>query len=99
MKTNSTDIIMQNNVFIWIALAISLILLIPLVAMQFTDEVAWSPIDFATASALLFGSGLVFTLAARRWRKYRVVIGIVLAAAFLWVWAELAVGVFTTWGS
>jgi hypothetical protein len=32
-------------------------------------------------------------------RKYWLVTGVVLAAGFLWIWAELAVGVFTDWGS
>ena len=42
MKTKSTNIIMQNKNIILIALAVAFILLLPLLAMQFTDEVAWS---------------------------------------------------------
>jgi hypothetical protein len=99
METRNADIFMQNKVIIWIALATGLILLVPLLAMQFTDEVAWTLSDFVTAGALLFGTGLTFVLAARKTRKYRAVIGIALAAALIYVWAELAVGVFTTWGS
>lgn len=99
MKTTNTDIIMQNKVFLWIALATGLILLVPLLAMQFTDDVAWTLFDFAIAGVLLFSAGFVFVLAARRTRKYRVIIAIVVAAAFLYLWAELAVGIFTTWGS
>ncbi len=100
MKTKSNDIIMQDRVFIWIALATGLILLIPLVAMQFSDEVVWTLFDFATAGALLSGTGLMFVLAARKVdKRYRVAIGIALAAALLYVWVELAVGIFTTWGS
>lgn len=99
MKTTNTDIIMQNKVFLWIALATGLLLLVPLLAMQFSDDVAWTLFDFATAGVLLFSAGLVFVLAARRTRKYRVIIAIVVAAAFLYLWAELAVGIFTTWGS
>jgi hypothetical protein len=99
MTTRSTDILMQNRVIIWIAIATGFILLLPLVAMQFTDEVVWTLSDFAIAGVLLFGTGLTFVLAARKTRKYRVVIGIVLAAALLWLWVELAVGLFTNWGS
>jgi hypothetical protein len=99
MKTKNTDIIMQNKVIIWIALATGLILLVPLLAMQFTEEMAWTLSDFVIAGALLFGTGLMFVLAARKTRKYRVVIGIVLAAALFYVWAELAVGIFTNLGS
>ncbi len=99
MKTNNTDLIMQNKVFIWLALATGLILLVPLLAMQFTGEVVWTRSDFVIAGALLFGTGLIFVLAARKTRKYRVVIGFVLAAILLYVWAELAVGIFTNLGS
>jgi hypothetical protein len=99
MKTKNSDIIMQNKVIIWIALATGLILLAPLLAMQFTEEVAWTLSDFVIAGVLLFGTGLMFVLAARKTRKYRAVIGIVLAAALFYVWAELAVGIFTNWGS
>jgi hypothetical protein len=99
METKNADIIMQNKVIIWIALATGLILLVPLLAMQFTDEVAWTLSDFVIAGVLLFGTGLMFVLAARKMRKYRAVIGIALAAALIYVWLELAVGIFTTWGS
>jgi hypothetical protein len=89
------DLIMGNKVFIWIGLATALILLLPLLAMQFTSEVSWSLPDFVTAGALLFGTGSIFVLAARRVNeKYRLAIGIVLAAALLLVWIELAVGIF-----
>ncbi|MGH2584018.1 MAG: hypothetical protein ACRDJE_03820 [Dehalococcoidia bacterium] len=67
--------------------------------MQFTDEVAWNLFDFVVAGALLFDTGLMVVLIARKMRKYRAIIGIVLAAALIYVWLELAVGIFTTLGS
>ena len=77
------------------------VLLIPLTAMQLTSEVKWTPLDFLTMGVLVFGTGVVFDLVMRktRSRTYRVLLGIVVAIAFLYVWAELAVGVFTAWGS
>jgi hypothetical protein len=42
-----------------VALATAFILLLPLVAMQITDEVDWGLADFAFAGALVGGSGLV----------------------------------------
>ena len=57
MKAKNTDIITQNNVFIWIAAATLAILSIPLIAMQFTDEVKWDLPDFIIMGLLLFGTG------------------------------------------
>jgi hypothetical protein len=72
------------------------ILLVPAVAMRFTREVDWGPLDFVVAAALLGGTGLVYELALRRIRnrRHRIVGGLLLAAALLLAWAELAVGVF-----
>jgi peptidoglycan/LPS O-acetylase OafA/YrhL len=82
-----------------IALVTALLLLIPLVAMQFTDEVDWDLADFAVMGAMLFITGLLIDLAMKKMGKYRVVATIVIIVAFLWLWAELAVGLFTNWGS
>lgn len=72
-----------------------LILLVPLVAMLFTDEVQWDAFDFVVMGALLLGTGLVYELVTSRMNvRYRSVIAVVLVAALLLVWAELAVGVF-----
>lgn len=57
---------MQNKNIIRITLATTFILLLPLLAMQFTDEVAWDLADFAVAGALLFGAGLTYELVARK---------------------------------
>ena len=73
-----------------------LLLLIPFVAMQFTNEVNWSLMDFIMAGILLFGTSLVFELVIRKVKstKHRLLIsGIILLLLFL-VWAELAVGIF-----
>jgi len=49
-----------------VALATAFILLVPLVAMQISDEVDWGVLDFVFAGALLGGTGLLLELAARR---------------------------------
>ena len=75
--------------------AAALLLLLPLVAMQFTDEVAWDVADFAFAGALLVGTGVTFELAARRTGNsaYRAAVGVALAAAFILIWVNGAVGI------
>lgn len=70
----------------------------PLLAMQFTEEVNWSPADFAVAGTLLFGSGVAYELIVKRIedKAQRVVVAVALLLVLLLVWAELAVGVFGT---
>lgn len=100
MKVKNTDIIMQNKVFAWIALATAAILSIPLVGMQISDDWNWTLFDFIIMGALLFGTGFAFIHVARVVpRKYRVVTGILFLVGLLYVWAELAVGIFTNLGS
>lgn len=73
-----------------------LLLLIPLVAMQFTNEVVWTLSDFGVAGALLAGTGLAYELTTRRLRspRSRAIASVVIIGAFLLIWAELAVGIF-----
>jgi hypothetical protein len=75
--------------------AAAAVLLAPLAAMQVADEPDWTAFDFAVMGALLGGVGLGFELAVRRRGDagYRAGVGIALAAAFLLVWINGAVGV------
>ena len=72
------------------------LLMIPAIAMQFSDEMNWGPGDFLAAGALLFGTGLLYVLITERTtnRSARIAVGAGLAASLLAVWAELAVGIF-----
>ncbi|MBM6579219.1 hypothetical protein ILT44_03400 [Microvirga sp. BT689] len=72
----------------------SVILLLPLVAMRFTDEVDWDETDFIVMGALLFGACGAWEWAARTTGSiaYRAAIAVALAATFLLVWINLAVG-------
>lgn len=75
--------------------AAALILLHPLVAMQFTDEVNWDAADFLFMGVLLAGVGIGLELAVRNTASaaYRAAAGIALASAFLLVWINAAVGI------
>ena len=66
----------------------------PLVAMQFTDEVRWGPLDFAVAAVLIGALGLGIEFAVRRSTDPWYRLGGALAAltAFLTIWVNLAVG-------
>lgn len=95
METKGGGIIMQNKVFVYLAIATGLILLVPLLSRW-----PWTISDFAVMGALLLGTGFLFVQTARVTpRKYRILIGFAFLAALLYFWAELAVGVFTNLGS
>jgi len=89
---------MKNNRIKIILVAVFIILLIPLIAMQFTDEVNWDLADFVVAGVLLLGTGLMGELVIRKVKNtnYRIIIWVVLLLALLLIWAELAVGIFGT---
>jgi len=60
----------------------------------------WDKTDFIIMGFLLFSTGCIFAMFSRILpRRHRVKIGIALALLFLYIWAELAVGIFTNWGS
>ena len=89
---------MINKRLKFILLTAAFLLLIPLIAMQFTDEVNWTPFDFVVAGVLLLGTGLIFDLVIRKIKniKYKIAISIALLTVLLLIWAELAVGLFGT---
>jgi hypothetical protein len=73
-------------------------MLMPLVAMKFTDEVNWDGSDFAVFGAMLAVAGGTYELAVRMTENsaYRAAVGVAVAAAFLLVWMNLAVGIIGT---
>ncbi len=101
MKNQNTSIFMQNKDIVSILLGTGLVLLIPFVAMQVTNEVNWDESDFIVIGALLLGMGMVFVFLTRTFQNstQRAFIALGVIAITLYIWAELAVGIFTNWGS
>ena len=87
---------MKKKSIIRSVLAAELVLLAPLIAMQFTDEVDWDVRDFMIVSVLLAGLGFASQLiiSGVKNNPQQVIIGVVLAAAIILIWIELAVGLF-----
>lgn len=93
---NKSFKITPNQRLMGIVVIVVSLLLTPLIAMEFTEEVNWDSFDFIVAAVLLLGTGLVCELVLRTVRSTQnriLLCGIVLVILFL-VWAELAVGIF-----
>jgi len=89
---------MKNQRLKIILTAVPILLLIPLVAMLFTDQVVWTVLDFVGMGILLLSVGLLFEFVLRKVTKtkYRILLLIAILVGFLILWAELAVGIFGT---
>jgi len=87
---------MQNKRLIIVFLVLSFLLLIPLIAMQFTDEVNWTIIDFVIAGGLLFGAGVISEIVLRKINSLNHKVGLLSAILIIviLIWIELAVGIF-----
>jgi hypothetical protein len=72
----------------------AMLLMLPLIAMRYTSEVNWTLSDFLVMGALLGMAGLALELATRRSDNlgYRFASALAVAAAFLLVWVNGAVG-------
>jgi len=79
--------------YVWGAAAV--LLSIPAIAMQFTDEVNWDAFDFIVMGALLAFACGVYEVGARLSgnRAYRGGFAVAIIAGFLMVWINLAVGI------
>lgn len=72
------------------------LLLLPLIAMQFTDEVNWSMNDFIVFGIMLVTAGGLIELAAKIIpnKAYRTAVGVAVIVAFILIWVDGAVGIF-----
>lgn len=79
----------------------ALLLLLPWIAMQFTGEVAWDGADFLVFGAMLAAACGACEIATRLTAStsYRAAVGVAVAAAFLLVWMNLAVGIIGSEGN
>lgn len=89
---------MQNRRLKILFPIILFILLIPFIAMHFTDEVNWTAADFIVAGGLLFGAGLISEIVIRKTknRKHKMVLLGAIFIILILIWVELAVGIFGT---
>ena len=81
-----------------ITITVAILLSIPLIAMQFTNQVVWTLSDFVIASLLLFSLAIVGDYILRKLAdyKYRFIVYFALILSFLLLWVELSVGIFNS---
>lgn len=98
MKTVSVTKSSRSKNITAIVIGTLVILSIPLIAMQFSDEVQWGLFDFLIIGALLVGTGLMYELFAAKLTTttQKRVLAVVLLVILFLIWAELAVGVIGT---
>lgn len=74
------------------------ILSIPLIAMQFTEEVNWDLSDFIIMGIMILVLGTIIEFARIKWsnKKYLPWIITIAIAIFLFLWAEMAVGIINS---
>jgi len=87
---------MENKRLIIIVITLITLLLIPFIAMQFTDEVNFTLLDFVVAGVLLLSTGLIGELLIRKVNKKNYRIAILIVLFIILIWVELAVGIFGT---
>lgn len=86
----------RNKSILRVVIITILILLIPFIAMQFSNEVSWELEDFVSMGILLIGTGLMYEFAIKKRKSVaqRAVFTALLIGILLFIWVELAVGIF-----
>ncbi len=95
IKEDLTRTFMKQKRILAVAFVTALILLIPLIAMQFSDNVVWTLSDFIFAGVLLFGTGLAYELISSKGgtSAYRAAVAMACVSTFLLIWINAAVGI------
>jgi len=93
---NKLNMTAQNKRLSGILLSVGVLLLVPLVAMQFSNGVDWDLKDFIIAGLLLSGTGLTIELIIRKTKanERRVLLAALVVIILVLIWGQLAVGIF-----
>lgn len=86
---------MKTKNIIRIVIGTVVILLIPLIAMQFTEQVQWGFFDFIFMGILLLGTGLSFEYISSKGNtlSYRIAVGLAALTGLALIWINAAVGI------
>jgi Kef-type K+ transport system membrane component KefB len=99
MKKKETNL--MDKSFVRVGLATVGILLVPLIGMQVSSDWNWDASDFVIVGVLVFSTGMMIEFVRKNVRNntHRIALIVALVLAFLYMYAELAVGIFTNLGS
>lgn len=91
--TSKTNVAQRLSIVVGIVV---FILLIPLVAMQFTNEVKWDIKDFTIMGVLLLATGVAIEIVTRivKSTQLKLAFTLIIILVLFLIWAELAVGIF-----
>lgn len=94
MGTKRPPILNQRNRLPILLAVAAFLLLIPLIAMQFSSEVNWTFFDFIIAAILLFGAAISIEWILRKITSTGQRIIVCAVFLLILIWMELAVGLF-----
>ena len=94
----NNKMVFKNKRVLVFLIIIVIVLLIPFIAMQFTNEVNWTLLDFMIAGVLLFSTVffIELTLNVIKKKQKRLILLVIILLIFTLIWLELAVGIFGT---
>ena len=86
----------MSNRHIYIGISVAVILLIP-----FLFDIPWTIFDYFVAAILISTTIFVLEITTRNIinKRTKFLVGLIILASALYVWAELAVGILTNLGS
>ncbi len=89
---------MKNHPILICVIIVILLLSIPLIAMQFTNNVIWSMADFIIAGIIIFGVTqlILILLKTAKHPKIKVILVTLSITILFLTWIELAIGIFGT---
>ena len=88
---NINNILISKNRVYVVLFTTCLILSLPLIAMQFTNEVNWNVNDFALGGVLLSFFGYAYEVLTKTSNNKikNIVIGLIVFSVFIFVWVSL----------
>jgi len=85
----------SKQAIVWSLALTGAVLVVPLIAMQFTDQVSWKTGDFVVAAAMVLVASLMYFHITQRQRKQtnKLLWGLLIGLLLISVWVVLAIDI------